>query len=84
MELKLKKPFPWFLCQLHTNELPLRHLLQIFDGKTSGPKGFRGDIGKILNRCEKFDVIFNSIPLDLPDMCQLDLSTNHKSISEEQ
>lgn len=26
MELKLGRPLQWFICQLHANELPLRHL----------------------------------------------------------
>ena len=38
IELKLNKPVHWFRCQLHANELPLRHLFQTLDGKTTGPK----------------------------------------------
>lgn len=34
MEEELKKPLQWFVCQLHSNELPLRHLLLHLDGKT--------------------------------------------------
>jgi hypothetical protein len=42
----------WFVCLLHTNELPLRHLFKKIDGKTSGPQQFSGTIGKCLGTCE--------------------------------
>ena len=42
MEEELKKPLQWIVCQLHSNELPLRHLLLHLDGKTTGPKCFSG------------------------------------------
>ena len=41
LEEKLEKPLHWFVCLLHSNELPLRHI----DGKTSGPATFTGPIG---------------------------------------
>ena len=61
--------------------------LHTLDRKIIGPKGFSGDIGRMLDRCEKFDVVnFNLILLD---MSQSGLSTDqkhlyniHKSISE--
>lgn len=57
LELSLGRPLHWFVCLLHTNELPLRHLLQHLDGKTTGPKGYCGEIGKMLESCEKMPVI---------------------------
>ena len=37
IEQKLKRPLQWFTCQLHANELLLRHFLQHIDGsKTTG------------------------------------------------
>ena len=39
LELSMGRPLQWFVCLLHTNELPLRHQLQHLDGKTTGPKG---------------------------------------------
>ena len=56
IKLKLNKPVHWFRCQLHANELPLRHLFQTLDGKTKSPKGYIGNIGKMLDECEKLDV----------------------------
>ena len=38
------------VCQLHGNELPLRHLFIKLDGATSGPKSFDGPIGKMVQK----------------------------------
>ena len=46
IESMLQKPVHWFICQLHGNELPLRHLFQVLDGKSSGPFAFQGMLGK--------------------------------------
>lgn len=56
MELRLKRPLQWFICQLHANELPLRHLFSYLDGRTSGPSAFSGPIGKALETCENLSV----------------------------
>lgn len=73
----------WFICLLHTNELPLCHLLQHLDGKTTGPKGYRGDIGKLLESCEKLTIKnFEKIETFLPDIDQQDLSTDQKYLYE--
>ncbi|KAI6646067.1 hypothetical protein LOD99_9515 [Oopsacas minuta] len=37
LELEFRKPLHWFICQLHANELLLRHLIQIIDGKPVDP-----------------------------------------------
>ena len=49
LELKFLKPLHWFICQLHCNELELRHLFERIDGKTSGPNYFKGVIEKELH-----------------------------------
>lgn len=36
------------MCQMHTNEPPLWHLVEKLDGPTSGPKGFVGPFGQSL------------------------------------
>lgn len=38
---------------LHLNELPLRHLFDYMNGKTSGPSTYNGSIGKLLDKCER-------------------------------
>lgn len=50
IELKLNRPLQWFVCQLHANELPLRHLFNRLDGNTTGPRGYSGPIGKSLEQ----------------------------------
>jgi hypothetical protein len=52
IELNLKCPLNWFICMLHTNELPLRHLFMYLDGATSGANTFTGPIGKEIVHCE--------------------------------
>ena len=51
IEVKLNKPVHWFMCQLQVNELPLRILSQTLDGKTTGPKSYSGNIGKVFDGC---------------------------------
>ena len=51
------RPLQWAICQLHSNELPLRHLMDHLDGKTSGPRGFSGPIGKKLANCEDLPIV---------------------------
>ena len=52
LEEKLEKPLHWLVCLLHANRLPLRHLINHVDGKTSGPATFTGPIGSKLRDCD--------------------------------
>ena len=64
---------------MHANTLPLRHLFQTLDGKTTGSKGYSRNIGKMLDGCEKLDVVnFKLIPFDLLNMSQIYLSTDQQ------
>ena len=47
----------WSVCMLHTNELPLRHLIEKLDGKTCSNNGFTGPICKML--CKVTDLEIN-------------------------
>lgn len=80
LEVALNKPLQWFVCQLHANELPLRHLFEHLDGPTNGPKGFSGPIGKSLVACEKLPVVkYTPINCVLPTgLNSDDLSTDQK------
>lgn len=82
LEIKLGKPLQWFVCQLHANELPLRHLMQQMDGKTIGPRGYTGEIGKQLEKCETRPVTtFTPIDTEMPSIdCEIlnDLSNDQK------
>lgn len=42
---------------MHTNELPLRHLVEKLDGPTSGPKGFVGSVGQSLVTCHALQTV---------------------------
>lgn len=79
LELKLGRPLQRFICQLHANELPLRHLFQKLDGQTTGPKGFAGTIGNQIQQCENMPVVnYNIINCELPEVDFLDLSADQK------
>ena len=49
VEQKLNRKLIWLVCFLHTNELPLRHLITSLDGKTNSGHTFAGPIGQALN-----------------------------------
>lgn len=77
MEKTLNRPLQWIICLLHMNELPFRHLFSFIDGKTSGPRTFKGVIGKALENCEEKAVAkFQSIPSDIPLIDIKDLSSD--------
>ncbi|KAK4299397.1 hypothetical protein Pmani_001405 [Petrolisthes manimaculis] len=79
IEEKLGRPVHWFVCLLHANELPLRHLIHAIDGKTTGPTTFTGKIGKQLADCEKNEVIdFEPIQSENIVVDQDILSTDQK------
>ncbi|GBL72121.1 hypothetical protein AVEN_115126-2-1, partial [Araneus ventricosus] len=62
MELDLNRPLQWCICLIHTNELPLRHLLNSLDCATTGSAEFCGPIGKAIKICEEQPVVpFSSI-----------------------
>ena len=77
IEEELQRPLQWLVCQLHANELPLRHLLKYLDGSTSGPRAFSGIIGKEMSACENLPlVVFTPIERNLTEMERKDLSTD--------
>ena len=55
----------WNVCLLHTNELPLLHLLQKLDGPTSGNASFKGPLGKMLLHVEDLEWNENFIPISI-------------------
>ena len=56
-------------CQLHTNELLLRHIFLYVDGATTGPHAFSGSIRKSLATCHlllivrKYDIVDGELPM---------------------
>ena len=63
----------WNICAIHTNELPIRHLIQKLDGPTTSKDGFTGKIGKLLNKVEELEYNPNFLPIgvDEEDLIQL-------------
>ena len=88
LEEKLKRPLHWIICQLHSNELPLRHLLIQLDGKTSGPRQFTGPIGRLLyeTNFENLQIVdFQPIPADVIEIDEdysTDLSSDQRYLFE--
>lgn len=79
LEIDAGKPLQWFICLLHFNELPFRHLFQSIDGLTSGPNSFSGPIGKMLKVCVDLPVVkFKKIESNLPFVDEEILSTDQK------
>lgn len=79
LEIHIGRPLQWFVCMLHANELPLRHLMRHLDGATTGPSGFSGEIGKKLQSCEFIPITnFQKIPTELPEIDMQLLSTDQK------
>ncbi|GBN23640.1 hypothetical protein AVEN_53532-1 [Araneus ventricosus] len=76
MELILNRKLQWFVCQLHANELPLRHLFAHVDRTTTGPRSLTGVIRKSLAGCEKLSVV-SSTPIE-NTLCKV---TNKKDLS---
>ena len=75
----------WSICLLHTNELPLRHLIERVDGPTSGSNSFQGPIGKSLMKVTEWawNDRFRSIKKGpnlpvLPETVFADLSSDQK------
>lgn len=70
-EIQLKRPLHWFVCLLHFNELPFRHLFDTLEkSSTTGPRTTTGTLSKQIETCENLPVcncyklfitIFNSI-----------------------
>ena len=75
LERKLGRKLIWLICALHTNELPLRHLIKGLDGDTLSDNKFRGPIGKLVP-----DVL--SMPI-LDDIPSIDVKIQLPVLSEE-
>ncbi|GBO28663.1 hypothetical protein AVEN_274983-1 [Araneus ventricosus] len=79
MELILNRPLQWFVCQLHANELPLRHLFAHVDRTKTRPRSLTGKIRKSLVCCEKLSVV-SSMPIEYT-LCEV---ANKKDLSTDQ
>lgn len=80
LEDMLNRSLQWLVCLLHCMELLLRHMMEIVDGPTNGPRAFKGPVGKELPSCTQTTVVeFEPIPTDLSgDLDPSDLSTDQQ------
>lgn len=69
LEKLLGRKLIWLICALHTNELPLRHLMVKLDGKTISNNKFDGPIGKCIPKVLELPVLEQIPPIDI----QIDL-----------
>ena len=81
LERLLGKRLVWSICLLHTNELPLRHLIQELDGPTGSSNTFTGPAGKLLSKTQnlpynaEFEPLSAGEPLpEMPPEVMADLS----------
>ena len=73
----------WIICMIHTNELPLKHLIRNLDGDTCSAEKFSGTIGKLLSNVNNISVNYNFKAIsdgedliDLPETTIKSLSTD--------
>ena len=85
LEQKLGRKLIWLICALHTNELPLRHLLIDLDGPTVSDNKFSGAIGKSIHQVMDMQILTDvpdiGVPIqliDLEDKILRDLSTDQR------
>ena len=64
----------WLICQLRTDKLPLRHLINDLDGPTASNNTFTGPLGKALSDVESLEYNPKFKPIkdcpDIPDLSQ--------------
>lgn len=56
VEKMLGRRLIWLICALHTNELPLRHLIIELDGSTLSGNRFSGPLGKLLPKVTQLPI----------------------------
>ncbi|KAG0703609.1 hypothetical protein GWK47_024829 [Chionoecetes opilio] len=64
LEKMLGRKLFWSICVLHTNELPLRHLITSIDGPTSSDTGFTGPVCSLLSSVNEmqYNAEFRVVP----------------------
>lgn len=82
-ENSLNRALQRVICMFHTNELPLRHLFQSLDGKSTGPNTYAGPIGTLLQNCETL-AIKRFDPIPVPWISDLQLEESSSLSSDQQ
>ncbi|XP_067639575.1 uncharacterized protein [Eurosta solidaginis] len=66
-EKQLNRELHWWICLLHFNELPFRHLYETLEkSRSTGPRTSTGSLEKDLHNCHNQQVVtnFEAIPLE--------------------
>jgi hypothetical protein len=76
----------WDICEIHINELPLRHLIRKLDGPFIPKSGFTGPIGKLLHKVNDLPRNYNFTPfsnaeslIQIPEDVVNHMSTDQKN-----
>lgn len=67
VKAKLNRKLIWLVCALHTNELPLRHLITELDGKTLSNNKWSGTIGNMLDTATELEINPSFVRLSFPE-----------------
>ena len=82
LEKLFERKLGWLVCDLHTSELPLRHLSIDLDGTTLSNNKLSGPLGKMLDNAMELEIKHNIVKIDsfllpvVPEDVTKDLSTN--------
>ena len=71
LEKKLGRRLIWLICALHTNELPLRHLVKQVDGGTASGSSWSGPLGQMLSRVNDLPINSKFQPIHVSAEAQL-------------
>ena len=79
LECRLRRTLHWFVCNLHLNEFPLRHLCKHLIGATESSTNWEGPVGNALATCGSLLLSSTGIRCipdgpSLPDIDLADLS----------
>ena len=86
LEVQLGHKCLWSICMIHTNELPLRRLIESYDGKTCSATAYKGDICQLLPKVNELPINFSfkALPggedlINLPEDIVKSLSTDQQN-----
>jgi hypothetical protein len=86
LEKLLGRRLYWGICSIHTNELPLRHLIATLDGPTCSDKGFTGPVCSLLTRVNEmtYNPRFRALPggedlISIPEEVVKTMSTDQRT-----